>query len=168
MDMSGQVRQEYARMIKMQEKDYSGQMRQYEAYMKKQEIEEEKRKRFPKLTDKLVRECLTLEIYNMFIQRNMRVPQPNALFAALKFRRIKAKSPEPYSIKGKKYSLVKHACKKTGVSFNTPSLARIIYRNPNGVQYNHDYNLAVPFYFCPHCKAIIYYYEDIETIEQAY
>lgn len=168
MYTENQVRQEYARMIKAQEKEYSGQMRQYEAYIRKQEVEEEKRRRFPKLTDKLIRECLTLEIYTMFTRRNMRVPQPNTLFSALKFRRVRARAPEPYTIKGKKYNLIKHACQKVGVSFNAPSLARIIYRNPNGVQYNHDYNLSVPFYFCPQCKAVIYYYEDIETIDQAY
>jgi len=118
--------------------------------------------KYPKLTDKFIKECLTLAIYNMYVQAygmQNRVPEPVSLIHSLKFRRIKAEQPE-YVIKGQAF--IKHACKFKGVSANPVNLLDVIYYSPHGVRYNHNYNYKLPYFYCRYCHAVIYYFNDVE------
>jgi hypothetical protein len=130
------------------------QQKEYNAYQR----EEARKYKYPALTDNLIKKDLTIEIYNQYRMRNMPVPELAVLYNKLKFRRIKSDTPDVYKINNKPIQLIKHACKYAGVSFNQIQALPVIYHNPNGVRYDHNYNSIVPYFYCAKCNAVIYYF----------
>ena len=132
--------------------------REYTAQCKAAQKEYNKNMKYPALTDNFIRTCLTREIYLMYQNRGIAVPEPTVLMTQLKFRRVKANSPAPYTVAGKKVLGIKHACAKTGVTLTSVSVLPIIYYSPNGSQFNHDYHFSIAYRYCPYCKAVIYFF----------
>lgn len=163
------------RQQKAVQREWTAQMRRQareaQSYMREVSKAQERAAKFPKLSDKVVKLSLTHEIYQQYMANGVQVPEPSVLCNMLKWRRVKAIAPEPYTIadelsvpglpqtgQPQRLQAIKHACKANGVSFNKIRAGRIIFHNPNGVIYNHDYNFVVPYFYCPKCKAVIYYY----------
>lgn len=162
-----QARQMYQQQVKAQRdteramrQQQTAMQREYNAQCKAAQKEYNKNMKYPALTDNFIRTCLTREIYLMYQNRGIVVPEPTVLMTQLKFRRVKANSPAPYMIGGKKVMGIKHACAKTGVSLSNLSVLPIIYYSPNGSQFNHDYHFSIAYRYCPHCKAVIYFFNS--------
>ena len=95
----------------------------------------------------------------MYISNGMtNVPAPATLERILKFRRIKTDRPVPIQYRGKSCYAMKHACRDVGVTLGNITRIPLTYHSPYGVQYNHNYNLDIYFYYCHRCKTVIYHY----------
>lgn len=158
------MQREQQNQMRLAQKQQAQMIREYQRQVAHEEKERQRLdmqySRYPKLTDKFIRECIAEEIYRKYMLRGMRVPEPTVLITKLKFRRIKAETPEGYVINGRNMQLIKHACKFNGVSFNQIQSLRIVYRSPVAERYNHDYGYVLPYFYCSQCKSVIYYFND--------
>lgn len=155
--------QECRARMRYQEQQQRQLVREYERNQKAMEREHIRQEReyskYPALSDRTVKMCLAMEIYRMYIAKGMQnVPPPATMERVLKFRRIKSDRPVPIQYRGKSCYAMKHACRDVGVTLGNIMRIPLIYHSPYGVQYDHNYNLDMYFYYCPRCKTVIYHY----------
>ena len=146
---------EHQRQQQQMQREYEREMQRQAKEMQRLDMQYSK---YPNLNDKLIRECITEELYKQLSLSGMKVPEPAVLITKLKFRRIRAEGPMPYKYKGNKIMAIKHACKFSGVTYNKLRALRVVYHSPHGERYNHDYNYVLPYFYCYKCKAVIYFF----------
>lgn len=159
------------RMQREAERQQAAAMRNVHRALIQQERERERfiaqSSKYPKLTNKFVMFCLARDI----MQRCMAAGVTNipsnveSFMAVLTFKRIQGVQPDMYGYRGKKVRGIKHAC-PAGVFFRPPIMMPVMFISPVDAAFNHDYNVSIPYFYCPKCRTVIYYFNGVDLSDE--
>ena len=159
------------RLQREAERQQNAALRNFQRCMTQQERERQRfiaqSSKYPKLSNKFVMFCLARDIMCRLANAGVGGLPNNieSFMAMLNFKRIQGTQPDVYAYRGKKVRGIKHAC-AAGIFFRPPIMMPVMFISPVDAVFNHDYNVAIPYFFCPKCRTVIYYFNGVDLSDE--
>lgn len=123
--------------------------------------------KYPKLSNKYVMFCIARDIMLRYMNSGV-TGSPNnieSFMAMLNFKRIQGTEPDVYTYRGKQVRGIKHAC-PAGIFFRPPVMMSVMFISPVDAVFNHDYKVTIPYFYCPKCRTVIYYFNGVDMSDE--